>query len=261
MKYNAVVLAGGKNKDLITDDLTVNYEALIQVIKRPMIAYILQALLAAKGINKVVVVGPKEEEKMLLANGADLVVGSKESIVDNIELGLDMIKRKFEESQYTLVISSDIPLITANAIDAFINDCEKFKGRFGVYYPIIRKEKNLAAYPHSARTYVKLKEGTYTGGNLGLIRSEIINKSADLMERIMANRKHPLKMSRVLGFKFVIKLLCGRLSLVELEKRVSNLINDRCKAVITDYPELGFDVDKQEDLEIIQNLCRTLPNT
>ncbi|SJZ74548.1 NTP transferase domain-containing protein [Selenihalanaerobacter shriftii] len=254
MKHNAVILAGARNTNLVTKESTINYEALVRVMQRPMILYVLQALNMAKKINKIVVIGPKEEEKLLLANGANLVIESKEDIVKNIKLGLQALTDEFSNNQHFLLVSSDIPLVTGEAIDDFIIKCKTSQVEADLYYPIISKERNLAMYPESKRTYVKLKEGTYTGGNLTLISPKIINESTAVINRMIANRKDPLKMTRILGLKFLFKLLCGQLSISEVEDRASELVNSCCKAIITDYPELGFDIDKPEDLELIQKI-------
>jgi hypothetical protein len=38
------------------------------------------------------------------------------------------------------------------------------------------------------------------------------------------------------------------------ERRVSELVGVRGRAVISDYPEIGVDMDKASDLELIQEL-------
>lgn len=254
MGYDAVVLAGARNTQLTAGELNANYEAMIEVRQRPLITYILQALTKAQRVERIIVVGPKKEEKNLIANGADLVVESKEDIVENIKVGLRGLTQWGSNSLHFLLISSDIPLVTPTALNDFINNCEEVKEDFSLYYPIISKERNLTAYPESKRTYVKLKDGIYTGGNLALLSSEVIENASELINKILVNRKNPLKMSRILGLKFIFKLFFGRLTISEVEDRVSELINNSCKAIITEYPELGFDIDKPEDLKLIRRL-------
>lgn len=254
MKYNAVILAGAQDTELTSENAENNYEAMIEISQKPMIIYILQALTKAEKINKIIIIGPKKEEEFLKLHGADLVLEGKKSIVKNIKLGLQALSQFHSKLRHFLLASSDIPLTTATAIDNFLNKCEGVRQEYGLYYPIIPKETNLNMYPESERTYVKLKEGTYTGGNLALLDSKIIKKSSVLINKIINNRKNPFKMSQFLGLKLAIKLLCHRLTITEVENRVSQLIDDTCKAIITDYPELGFDIDKRGDLNLIQKL-------
>ncbi|MCK8825953.1 NTP transferase domain-containing protein [Fuchsiella alkaliacetigena] len=252
MDYNAVILAGAKNTNLVAKDITVNYEALLQVIQRPMITYILRSLVTAEKIKDILVIGPKEEEKLLLANGADSVVETKDNLLDNIELGIQYMSQ-FQQD-YFLLVSADIPLITAAAIDDFIFSCEEELG-CGLYYPIIPKELSLATYPEADKTYLDLQEGSYTGGNLFLVNSELFISSRDLINRVLISRKNLLKLSWILGLKFLVKLLWGKLSLSEVENRVSELLDIPVKAIITEHPEIGFDVDKPADLERVRSLA------
>jgi hypothetical protein len=52
----------------------------------------------------------------------------------------------------------------------------------------------------------------------------------------------------------MLKLLCRKLSISEVEVRVSEITDAPCKAIISNYPELGFDIDKLEDLKSMQKL-------
>lgn len=252
MKYNAVLLAGAENGDLIPKRLTIDYEALLEINGKAIVNYVLEALNNAQQVNKIIIVGPKSVENVLLAKGADLVIEAEESMIENIELGLQTLDEEFNPNQPCLLITSDIPLVTSEAIDSFINDCNRQEA--SIYYPIISKETIQATYPAADNTYVDLQHDTYTGGNLTLVDPEVITESISLLERVIENRKHPLKMSRMLGLKFATKLLFGRLSLAEIEAKISDLVGTSCSTVITDYPELSLDVDEVHDLELIRDL-------
>ena len=61
-------------------------------------------------------------------------------------------------------------------------------------------------------------------------------------------------MVSLLGAGFLLSGLAGKLSIPELEKRFSSMFNLRARAIISAYPEIGFDVDKPGDLEIMRRL-------
>jgi hypothetical protein len=71
-----------------------------------------------------------------------------------------------------------------------------------------------------------------------------------LIGRLYAARKNPLKLAALFGLPFVFGLLTGRLTIRQLEERACAIISGRVAAVISTYAELGFDVDKAEDLEV-----------
>ena len=76
----------------------------------------------------------------------------------------------------------------------------------------------------------------------------------EVAERIIDNRKNPLKLCCILGWSFVLAFLLGSLSLVKVERRVSEILGIKGAVIQSDYPELGIDVDKPSDLELVRTV-------
>ena len=74
------------------------------------------------------------------------------------------------------------------------------------------------------------------------------------MDRVLTLRKKPWKLAQLLGFSFMLKFFMQRLSLAELEKRVSQLLGVKGVAIISPYPEIGTDVDKPSDFELAERV-------
>jgi len=51
--------------------------------------------------------------------------------------------------------------------------------------------------------------------------------------------------------EFVLKFFLSRLTIPELEKKVSEVLGIKVKAIVTQYPEIGIDVDKPSDYSIV----------
>jgi hypothetical protein len=83
-----------------------------------------------------------------------------------------------------------------------------------------------------------------------VLSRDFVLQQQELIRRLFAMRKNPLKLATLFGPMFILGLLTGRLTLAGLEARASRIIGGRVAAVISAYPELGFDVDKLADLEI-----------
>jgi GTP:adenosylcobinamide-phosphate guanylyltransferase len=248
---NAIVLAGALNKSKLSEVSTEPYEASIEIAGKPMIWYVVKALLNSEKINKVLIVGPEDISDIDYGPEAvdrvELTLCSG-NMIDNLLRGID----RFVEDKKILVATSDIPMITAEAIDDFINRCETVDA--DIYYSIGSKEDNESKYPGVARTYVKLTEGTFTGGNIVLLAPGVISRNRNIIAQAYALRKKPLKMARLLGFKVIIKMMFNRMSVAELEKRVQKLLGCKCKAIISPYPEVGIDVDKPSDLTLADKI-------
>ncbi|HLS91434.1 MAG TPA: NTP transferase domain-containing protein [Limnochordia bacterium] len=255
MKVEAVVLAGASNSGKLKGVSDVAHEALIPVQGRPMIHYVVEALKASAAVERIVVVGPREA---LLASGlpSDVdVAEAGDSMVDNLRIGLAKVKK----DGLALVATGDIPLLMPEAVDDFLSRCQGVSA--DIYYSIVSKEANEAAYPGVKRTYVRLKDGTFTGGNIALVRPEVVEACEPMIAQAVAMRKNPVKLSRLLGFKFIIKLLFNRLSLAEIEQRVQTILGFKGVAIVSPYPEVGIDVDKPDDLALVEASLRARPSS
>ncbi|NLJ84294.1 MAG: NTP transferase domain-containing protein [Halanaerobiaceae bacterium] len=249
MKLDVIILAGAPNDGPLKEMSDTEHEALIKIAHLPMVEYVLKAVNQAQYTGRVVVVGPQKELEESIQEKADFFVEGSYSIKDNILRGLAALE---DGSDYILLMSSDIPLITAEVIDKYIQACLQ-DGKADLYYPIIPKESNLEKFPEAKRTYFQLAEGVFTGGNMVIVKPEIFTGTEALLEKVFAWRKKPWKLSRLLGVKFIMRFVAGNLSIVEIEEKVAKITGYRGHFMVTEDAEIGFDVDKPSDLEIIQN--------
>lgn len=245
---DAVVLAGSPNIGQLKDCSSAENEALINIGDRAMIDYVITALQGSSEIGRIVVVGPVKELSYLREKGNIIIAPSGRTAIESVENGIALL----ETDSMVLIATSDIPLITSTAIDDFLNLCRGKQG--DLFYPIVPKEVNDLKYPGVRRTYVRLKEGKFTGGNLFLVNPAVVRKCAEKAEQFVAYRKKPLSLCKLIGFGFVIKYLFHRLSLAEAERQVSKLLSIKGFGVISSYPEVGIDVDKPSDLELVRKV-------
>ncbi len=244
MKVDAVVLAGAPNDGQLQEADAAQWEAAIPIHGKMMVNYVVEALLNSELVARTIVVGPVEIKDALPPGVTFVRSGS--SIQENVFLAMDRLGKKNK----VLLITSDIPLVHAEAIDDFLERCAELPG--DVYYPLISKEANEQMYPESQRTYFTLKEGCFTGGNLILASPQAIINSRWVMDEAFSQRKKPWKLVRMLGFVFILKFITKRLSMGELEKRASSILGYKGVFIISPYPELGTDVDKPSDLELVR---------
>lgn len=246
MKVEAIVLAGANNDGALGAVSDASHEALILLEGRPMVQYVLDALRAAPSVSRILVVGPVALlKKYGDFDGIELHEAGS-SMVENLQIGIERLK----PTGPVLVVTSDIPLISAEAVEDFVSRCEKLPA--DIYYPIISKDVNETRFPGVKRTYVRLKEGVFTGGNMALIKPEIVNSCREMIAQAVAMRKNPVQLSRLLGFTFILKLLFNRLTLREIEERVRLILGFQGVGVVSPYPEVGIDVDKPEDLFLVE---------
>ncbi|GAH38075.1 unnamed protein product, partial [marine sediment metagenome] len=117
---------------------------------------------------------------------------------------------------------------------------------------IITKENIVKKYPETKRTYVKMKEGIFCGGNIIFFKPEVFFQKKKLIKELFDNRKATWKYVKILGLKFILKFLFKTLTLEEIEKRVTDIIGYNSIAAMISYPEIMIDLDKPSDLKLIR---------
>lgn len=233
---NALILAGS------TGDEKLPEKTLIKIKGRYMISYVIDALRGSGKVEKIAVIGDKEKLKCI--DGIDILIEQGSSIIENVVKGIE----PFKNDRRVLILTCDIPMLTKEAVIDFIEQSESYNA--DLCYPIVKREDNERKFPDAKRTYAKIKEGTFTGGNIFYLNPKIIDACIEAAKQFIAFRKKPWKLGQLLGFKILILFAFGRVTISQLERKVSELFNINAKAVISRYPEIGNDVDKDEDVEM-----------
>ncbi|MCG8401933.1 MAG: nucleotidyltransferase family protein [Firmicutes bacterium] len=246
MMFDAVVLAGQRNDGAFQAVSDAPNEALIEIGGRTMLDYVLSALQGAGRVDRIVVVGTPEVEAALPAGVEYQAAGDE--IIDNVLHGLG----KLASDRLVMVVTSDIPLLTPVAVDDLAARCAAQPA--DIYYPAIPRAAAERGYPGVERTYVKLREGTFTGGNIFVVNPRVAPDLAARLKAFVDARKSPAKMAGLLGPGFAIKLMLGALSTAELEAKVAGMFGVRGAVVFTEYAEIGVDVDKLTDLELAKRV-------
>jgi GTP:adenosylcobinamide-phosphate guanylyltransferase len=251
---DAVVLAGRANDGKLASIGPQANEALVEVVGKPMLCYVVEGLLGARRVNRVIIAGPRAVLAPALGTLADRVdfVEPAGDIIDNLQAALECLG----SPDMVLVATSDIPLITPEVVDGFVSECSA--RRADLHYPVISRELLDRAYPGMRRTYGRLKDGTFTGGNLVLVNPQVLRTRAQLARSLFAARKQPLRLAAVLGPAFILRLVFVRLTLLQLEAVACRLLGlAGAHAVRTGFPEIGVDIDKPDDHAMVSRLLRS----
>ena len=246
--YDAVILAGGVNSGELRKYAPYENEALIILGKYPMIHYVYQAVKNTPGLGNIIISGPCDSLRPIFSKDDILMfTDSGEYAIESFANALGLAN-----SERILIMPADIPFITPEAIEDFLHQCEKYDA--DVHYAIVSREVSEKRFPRVKRTYVRLKEGVFTGGNLFLIRTAVASQGIALGKKLVAHRKNPLAQARLFGMDLVLKYVTGRLSIREVEERFHEILNLTVKAIISNYAEVGVDVDKPSDLKLAEEI-------
>ncbi|MBP8932800.1 MAG: nucleotidyltransferase family protein [Candidatus Atribacteria bacterium] len=247
---DAIILAGGNNDQEFLKKFGVNNRSLLVIHNKFMIEYVIEALKEVSSIKRIVVVGPVKELKSRIGKSVEEVVPPGNDPFESTLKGLEYLNSENK----VLVISSDIPLIKGDMIEDFFLRCSKQLADF--YYPIVRKEVYQKKFGQSKRTFAKLVEGSFGGGNMLLIDPTLVQKKREFISKIIRNRKSPITIARILGLNIIIKYILKKLSVKDVEERVARILGMKGIAIITPYPEIKFDVDLTEHVDIAKRFLK-----
>lgn len=243
-----VIVLAGENKGINTKG--ESNKAFYKIKDKHMIEYVAETLRKCGSIDKIAVVGPKDKLKPVIGGIVDCIIEGEGSIVNNILLTL----KHFPEDKKILIVTSDIPMITKEAIEDFIEKCGRKDADF--YYSVIDKKENDMKYPGVRRTYARLWEGKFTGGNVFCFNPAVKDRCRDFAEKMLEYRKSPAKMAGILGFGFLLRLALGVLTINAIQKKCESLLGIRAAVIISSYPEIGNDVDRLSDLEYVERFMQ-----
>ncbi len=248
---DAVLTAGGIPQP---DEPLYSYsqgesKALLDVAGKPMIQWVLDALNSAKTIDRVVVIGLSDKSN--LASRKPLTYMSNQGkLLDNLKAGTARVLELNPKAKYVLFVSSDIPGITGEMVDWVVNSCMETKD--DLYYNVIRREDMEKRYPTSKRTYTPLKDMEVCGGDMNMARASIVNQNSEFWSKLLEARKNPAAQAALIGSDIIFKFLFRQLTIDDVIERVAHKLGLKGRALICPYPEIGMDVDKPHQLEIMR---------
>jgi len=248
---DVIVLAGGISTpaDPLYEMAPGGLKSMIRIAGKPMVQWVLDALSGAKLVESVLVIGIKET--MDLTCSKDIAfLDDAGTLIGNIQQGCTFFDQLHPQNSHVITISADIPALTPEIIDQSIQTYQAYD--LDVCYTVLDRAVMERRFPNSKRTYVKIKDGEVCGGDLNYIRKKAVLHPAGLWEELIKNRKNPIKQASLIGFGTLLLLALGRLTLDDAASRVCRRLGITGKAVRSPFAEIGMDVDKPFQFEIME---------
>lgn len=259
-RFDAIVLAGydpGRPHPL-ADAQGEPHKALIQVAGRPMIAYVIQALVQSALIDRIVVVGLEplaSLDELAQSGDCDLhYLPNQPSLFANAVQGFQLLGRVQDPQRHALLISADVPLLTGGMVAAFLHACRPYDR--DAYWGIVERAVMEMTFPGSRRTYLRLMEGQFCNGELYLARIEAALRQQSSLQELVELRKNVTRQVRKLGFGVLLRFLLRRLRIVDLLGVAQRTLGVSAAPVILPFAESGMDVDKPHQLALAEAYLR-----
>ncbi len=292
---DAIVLAGTHRnpKRLISG----KNKAFLEIGGRPLVRHVVDALLEATGIAEIFVVGPVDQLGSALQGVSSKVrtVQQEGKMLTNTWAAIYAAESRHSRepveqvhNRPVLIISCDLPLISAHAIDDFVSRCaardDDPENPYALMVGVVEEEGVRPFYPENnqpgvIRPYVELSFGRVRLANIYVARPRnlahqeflqtgfTLRKAKDwrnvllLVFRVLSQPggwgaawltlrlQLTLMLSRKKG-RLYQRLRKGN-SRARIEKAVGDVLGGSVRVVTTPYGGLSLDVDDEEDYRVL----------
>jgi molybdopterin-guanine dinucleotide biosynthesis protein A len=248
---DCVVLAGGIPGP--ADPLFIHTQgkpkALIHLGQSTMLEHVIEALVEAKSVQNIAVVGLESIDTLTMSYPITFIT-NKGTMVANAIAGAEWLMQSNQDASHALFCTSDIPLVTGPIIDQFIARCLPLS--YAAYYSMVTREVMEERFPESGRTYVNLGSIHLAGGDLVVGRPDLVKTNREIFQLIAGGRKQAWKLARIVGPSTLLRFLLHRLTISDIEKRAQSILHQPVKVIVSADPELAMDVDKPDQLALIR---------
>jgi len=244
---DAIIIAGGipESEDPLFQYTQGIPKALLEIAGKPMVQWVLEAFSNSKTVERIVL------EKPLT------FVLNKGGMLDNIRAGVEKVMELNPNARHVLIVSSDIPAVTTEMMDWLVNTT--MQSDHDIYYTVVPRQVMESRYPTSKRSYTRLKDVEVCGGDMNMIRTSMITANEEIWEKILAARKNVFKQAALIGYGTLLLLLLRQINLESGIKRVCDRLNITGRVIFSPYAEVGMDIDKPHQLEILKaDLAQTV---
>jgi GTP:adenosylcobinamide-phosphate guanylyltransferase len=266
-RVNAVVLAGGINRIPLFEGYTPGYKALVPFRGRPSILYTLDAARAVPRVGRVCIAGAEADLRPALegtVHGGDACAfaAGGETLRENILSGL----RHFADSSRVLVLTADLPLITPQAIVAFLDACDRIRsadmdtgsGPSALFLSVAPRRCYTGPYERFTKPFNRFRDIEVCHGNLWLADTRLLRntRATGRINRIYSARKNPvataLAVGPCVGLTYVLGVhLLHALTLERMTRIAARHFGLRVVPVVVEHPEITIDVDEPADYRFV----------
>jgi len=259
-RFDAFVVAGYNpdSPDPLAQATGVSHKALLPIGGAPMIWHVVRALEESGRIREIVVVGLEDAEAAAIDFGRPVhVVPNRRSLIENQYAGLCRLRELDPADRVVLALSGDVPLLTGEIVAHFLDRCRPFDK--GLYWGIVERRTVEAVFPHSQRSYIKLRDGHFCNGDIYCGWLSVGFQIQEAGRYILAHRKNQLRQLWLLGPWVLLRYLFRRLSTTDLIAVAERVLGVQGMPIILPYAEAAMDVDRPRHLELVHRYLETHP--
>jgi GTP:adenosylcobinamide-phosphate guanylyltransferase len=247
---DAVVLAGGPMDAVAQQQADAPNKAFVEIAGVTLVGRVLGALRRSRVIRRIVVVAPLLARERGELAAADELRPDGIRITESLRNGL----AGFSPDRAVLVLASDLPVLTATAVEDFVERAERLDA--DVIYGCVEKRAHQGRFARVPHTWARLRDGTFCGGGIFALKPRVLPRLEQFIEQLGAARKHPFRLASLFGWDVLARFALGRLTIAQAERRASGILGAPVRALVSNYPETAVNVDRVSDIALAEELVR-----
>lgn len=256
----ALILAG--KRDGALDPLAlaagVGHKCVVPVAGRPMIAHVIDALLAAPVIERILIsiddvhaLDGITEVEQGIALGRIQIVGAERNLVDSIFSALRGARFP------VFVTTADNVLLDPASILAIDEQGRRSNADIAVAFAT--RSAVLAAYPEGQRRFYRFSDDAYSNCNSYWIGGRKALAAAEVFRDGGQFAKYPMRIVRAFGFLNLVRFRFGIGTMDAAFRRFSRRFGLRIRPVILANGAVAIDVDNERTHRIAEELLHVSP--
>lgn len=244
MSWGIVIVAGGFVSDPLASRIGSPRKALAPFGERTSIEIVHQAAMDS-GLGPVVVLSGEDILQTYPQYRGVLEVGSA---IDNAIAGAKELG-----TERVMILPADLPLIKPEHLSHFAEEVEHripYSTWFAAGLSPFGKAKQK--FPGADLEPLYLRDGGFLAGSMFASTLDGLQQGKDFFNAVRHNRKSQFRMLREIGFSTMIRFFLRKISLVEAETRIGQILGGAAFIIADCEPDTMMDFDTVADYEYLR---------
>ena len=240
--WTAIVLAGQRpGPDRLATHFGEEYKALVRVDGEAMVTRVVRCLHATPDIARIIILSqvPEKLRAAVEAGGGATLIESGGGISSSIKAVAGTVEAPWP----ILVTTADHPLLDPAMISQFLVG----SAADDLAVAMVEKKVMFAVFPGAQRTWLKFRDGHWSGANLFALRTERVRKALDIWAEAEQDRKTAWKLFLHFGPWLAFRALTRTIGLADALRQAGTRFGLSIRLVPMDDPIAAIDVDKPSD--------------
>jgi GTP:adenosylcobinamide-phosphate guanylyltransferase len=245
--WTAIILAGQRpGIDPLAARFGETYKALVKLGGEAMVTRVVRTLTATPGITRIVVLAqePAVIDMAVARGGPASIIASSAGISESIL----RIAGSDDAPWPVLVTTADHPLLTPEIVTGFLERA----GGADLAIGMVERSVIFARYPGNKRTWLKFRDGAWSGANLFALNTAAAQGALTLWAEAERDRKKVWKLFLHFGPWLALRALTRTIGLAHAFELAGRRLGLSAKLVALADAEAAIDVDKPSDHELAE---------